>query len=79
MGELIVGALERTALFLAEQGLPPGLVLLDPVDGARRRPPDPALRPDMAINRVNQALPGHETVVALTSVYHNLLRGWADA
>jgi PKHD-type hydroxylase len=34
---------------------------------------------DMAINRVNQALPGHESVVALTSVYHNLLRGWADA
>jgi PKHD-type hydroxylase len=34
---------------------------------------------DMAINRVNQALPGHESVVSLTSVYHNLLRGWADA
>jgi PKHD-type hydroxylase len=34
---------------------------------------------DMAINRVNQTLPGHESVVALTSVYHNLLRGWADA
>ena len=33
----------------------------------------------MAINRVNQALPGHESVVALTGVYHNLLRGWADA
>ena len=34
---------------------------------------------DMAINRVNEAVPGHASVVALTSVYHNLLRGWADA
>ena len=34
---------------------------------------------DMAINQVNQAVPGHATVVALTSVYHNLLRGWAEA
>jgi PKHD-type hydroxylase len=34
---------------------------------------------DMAINRVNQAVPNHPGVVALTSCYHNLLRGWADA
>jgi PKHD-type hydroxylase len=34
---------------------------------------------DMAINRVNQALPNHPGVVALTSCYHNLLREWADA
>ena len=34
---------------------------------------------DMAINRVNQAVPNHPGVLALTSCYHNLLRGWADA
>jgi PKHD-type hydroxylase len=34
---------------------------------------------DMAINQVSQAVPGHASVVALTSVYHNLLRGWAEA
>ena len=34
---------------------------------------------DMAINQVNQALPDHGAVVALTSCYHNLLRQWADA
>ncbi len=34
---------------------------------------------DMAINQVNQALPEHGAVVALTSCYHNLLRQWADA
>ena len=33
---------------------------------------------DMAINRVNQELPGHAAVVALTACYHNLLRQWAD-
>ena len=33
---------------------------------------------DVAINRVNQAAPDHEGVVALTSCYHNLLRRWAD-
>jgi PKHD-type hydroxylase len=32
---------------------------------------------DMAINAVNQAVPDHEGVVALTSCYHNLLRRWA--
>jgi len=34
---------------------------------------------DMAINQVNQALPGHAASVALTCCYHNLLRTWADA
>jgi PKHD-type hydroxylase len=34
---------------------------------------------DMAINQVNQAVPDHGAVVALTSCYHNLLRQWADA
>jgi PKHD-type hydroxylase len=34
---------------------------------------------DMAINQVNQALPDHAGVVALTSCYHNLLHQWADA
>jgi PKHD-type hydroxylase len=34
---------------------------------------------DMAINQVNQAVPEHAAVVALTSCYHNLLRQWADA
>jgi PKHD-type hydroxylase len=33
---------------------------------------------DMAINQVNQAVPDHAAVVALTSCYHNLLRQWAD-
>jgi PKHD-type hydroxylase len=33
---------------------------------------------DMAINQVNQAVPEHAAVVALTSCYHNLLRQWAD-
>ena len=33
---------------------------------------------DMAINQVNQALPHHASVVALTSCYHNLLRRFAD-
>ena len=34
---------------------------------------------DMAINQVNQAMPNHPAVVALTSCYHNLLRGWSDS
>lgn len=34
---------------------------------------------DMAINQVNQSLPAHPAVIALTSCYHNLLRDWADA
>ena len=34
---------------------------------------------DMAIQRVNQAIPNHSAVVALTCCYHNLLRGWAEA
>ena len=34
---------------------------------------------DMAIGQVNQALPEHHAVIALTSCYHNLLRQWADA
>ena len=33
---------------------------------------------DMAINQTNQAIPNHSAVVALTSCYHNLLRGWAE-
>jgi PKHD-type hydroxylase len=33
---------------------------------------------DMAINQVNQVLPNHATVVALTNCYHNLLRRGAD-
>jgi PKHD-type hydroxylase len=33
---------------------------------------------DMAINQVNQALPNHPAVVALTNCYHNLLRRDAE-
>ena len=33
---------------------------------------------DMAINKVNQALPKHEATIALTSCYHNLLRRWTS-
>jgi PKHD-type hydroxylase len=33
---------------------------------------------DMAINKVNQALPNHGTVVELTNCYHNLLRRFAE-
>jgi PKHD-type hydroxylase len=33
---------------------------------------------DVAINHINQAVPDHQGVVALTSCYHNLLRRWAD-
>jgi PKHD-type hydroxylase len=33
---------------------------------------------DLAIQRVSQEIPGHETVLQLTNVYHNLLRQWAD-
>jgi PKHD-type hydroxylase len=33
---------------------------------------------DMAINQVNQAVPDHPAVVALTSCYHNLLRTWVE-
>jgi len=34
---------------------------------------------DNAIRQVGQATPDHPAVVQLTSVYHNLLRRWADA
>ena len=34
---------------------------------------------DLAINRVNQCLPNHRAVVALTSWYYNLLRSWSDS
>ena len=33
---------------------------------------------DMAINKVNQALPKHDAVVELTNCYHNLLRRFAE-
>jgi PKHD-type hydroxylase len=33
---------------------------------------------DMAINKVNQALPSHGAVVELTNCYHNLLRRFAE-
>jgi PKHD-type hydroxylase len=33
---------------------------------------------DMAINKVNQALPNHAGVVELTNCYHNLLRRFAE-
>jgi PKHD-type hydroxylase len=33
---------------------------------------------DMAINKVNQALPNHDAVVELTNCYHNLLRRFAE-
>jgi PKHD-type hydroxylase len=33
---------------------------------------------DMAINKVNQALPNHSAVVELTNCYHNLLRRCAE-
>ena len=33
---------------------------------------------DTAIQRVSADLPAHPAAVQLTSVYHNLLRRWAD-
>ena len=33
---------------------------------------------DMAINKVNQAIPNHSDVVELTNCYHNLLRRFAE-
>jgi PKHD-type hydroxylase len=33
---------------------------------------------DAAIRSVNQSVPGHQSAVALTGVYHNLLRKWAQ-
>lgn len=33
---------------------------------------------DMAIQRLSEDAPQHPSVVALTAVYHNLLRRWAD-
>ncbi|HEX5732407.1 MAG TPA: Fe2+-dependent dioxygenase [Blastocatellia bacterium] len=33
---------------------------------------------DLAVQRVNQDLPGHPSTVQLTGLYHNLLRLWAD-
>jgi PKHD-type hydroxylase len=33
---------------------------------------------DMSIQRLNHDLPNHPTAVQLTSVYHNLLRRWAE-
>ena len=33
---------------------------------------------DAAIRSVNQTAPGHHAAVALTGVYHNLLRKWAE-
>jgi PKHD-type hydroxylase len=33
---------------------------------------------DMAINKVNQALPSHGAVIELTNCYHNLLRRFAE-
>ena len=34
---------------------------------------------DMAIQRVGDEAPSHDTVMQLTAVYHNLLRRWAEA
>jgi PKHD-type hydroxylase len=33
---------------------------------------------DMSIQRLNHDLPNHPSAVQLTSVYHNLLRRWAE-
>ncbi len=33
---------------------------------------------DMAIIKLSRDHPGHTSVVELTSVYHNLLRQWAE-
>lgn len=33
---------------------------------------------DMAIQRINQDMPGHPSSVQLTGLYHNLLRRWAN-
>jgi PKHD-type hydroxylase len=33
---------------------------------------------DMAINKVNQALPNNGAVIELTNCYHNLLRRFAE-
>jgi len=33
---------------------------------------------DMAVVRLTQATPGHESLVSLTGCYHNLLRMWAE-
>jgi PKHD-type hydroxylase len=33
---------------------------------------------DMSIQRISSELSDHPAVVQLTSIYHNLLRQWAD-
>ncbi len=33
---------------------------------------------DMAINQVTEAIREHRAAIALTSCYHDLLRGWAE-
>ncbi|MGH9345361.1 MAG: Fe2+-dependent dioxygenase [Terriglobia bacterium] len=33
---------------------------------------------DLAIQKISKDMPGHASAVQLTSVYHNLLRRWAD-
>ena len=33
---------------------------------------------DVAIQRLNQDVPEHSTIVDLTGVYHNLLRQWVE-
>jgi PKHD-type hydroxylase len=33
---------------------------------------------DMAVVRLNQGAPGHESLISLTGCYHNLLRMWAE-
>jgi PKHD-type hydroxylase len=33
---------------------------------------------DFSIQRITRDMPGHESLVQLTGVYHNLLRRWAD-
>jgi PKHD-type hydroxylase len=33
---------------------------------------------DRAIQRLNQDVPSHPSIVQLTGVYHNLLRTWAE-
>ena len=34
---------------------------------------------DMALVRLNQKAPGHQSLVSLTGCYHNLLRMWGEA
>ena len=56
----------------------PGVVLLDPEPGPRRRTAHAAVRHGHGDPAARARLPDHPSTVQLTGVYHNLLRQWAE-